>query len=188
MNTLDSTRKPVDVATVQNPVISFALPDAASAGEDALEKALAYAAAKMNLTSTRPLIDRLRQGDGVAVQYISYGLATQLGQTLGTLDETVQAVYLFEDYATPEDFAFAETTRISVNMVVHVTRKTKAFESLAQALSRALAARYGELMAVSNPIHLLSIHAVDSVEISDRSGYGALITSMHHQPMKVWQR
>ena len=188
MNTYNPTRKPVDIATMQSPAVSFALPDAASAGEDALEKALAYAAAKLNLASVQLVVDRLRLGDSIAVQYTSYGLATQIGQTLGTLDETVQAVYLFEDFATPEDLAFAQPTRLTVNLIAHVARKTKAFESLAQALARALSVRYGELVAAGNPIHLLSIHAVDPAEISDRSGYGALVTSIHHQPIKVWQR
>lgn len=188
MNTLNPTRKPVDIATLQSPAVSFALPDAASAGEDALEKALVFATAKLSLPSTQSVVDRLRLGDSIAVQYVSYGLAIQIGQTLGTLDETVQTVYLFEDFATPEDLAFAQPTRLTVNLIAHVERKTKAFESLAQALARSLAVRYGELIASDNPIHLLSIHAVDSVEIGKRSGYGALVTSLHHQPMKVWQR
>ncbi|MCA9871824.1 MAG: hypothetical protein H6649_06960 [Caldilineae bacterium] len=188
MNKLNSTTKPVEVNAMDAPTVSFVLPDAASAGEDAMEKALAYASAKMGLSSTRRVIEQLQQGNAIAVQYASYGLAVQVAQTLGTLDDTVQTAYLFEDYATPEDLVFGATTRMSVNLIARVTRKTKAFESLAQALSRALAVRYGELMATESPIHVLSIHAVDSADINGRIGLGALVTSLHNQPMKVWQR
>ena len=80
MNTLNPTRKPVDIATLQSPAVSFALPDAASAGEDALEKALIFATAKLSLPSTQSVVDRLRLGDSIAVQYVSYGLAIQMGQ------------------------------------------------------------------------------------------------------------
>lgn len=188
MNKLNSTTKPVEVTTMDAPTISFALPDAASAAEDAMDKALAYASAKMGLSSTRRVIEQLRQGNAIAVQYASYGLAVQIAQTLGTLDDTVQTAYLFEDFATPEDQVFGATTHMSVNLIARVSRKTKAFESLAQALSRAVAVGYGDLMAADGPIHVLNIQAVDTADINGRIGFGALITSMHNQPMKVWQR
>lgn len=188
VNKLNSTSKPVEVTTMNAPTVSFALPDAASAAEDAMEKALAYASAKMGLSSTRRVTEQLRQGNAIAVQYASYGLAVQIAQTVGTLDDTVETAYLFEDFATPEDLAFGTTSRMSVNLIARVSRKTKAFESLAQALSRALAVRYGELMAADNPIHVLSIHAIDTADINGRIGLGALVTSLHNQPMKVWRR
>lgn len=188
MNKLNPYQKSVEVATTPVPAVSFAMPDAVSASDNAMEKALVYAAGKLNVASTDQVTQRLRQGNRDAVQYMSYGLATQIAQTLGTLDETVQAVYLFEDYATPDDLAFAEHVPMTVNLIARVERKTKAFDSLAQALSRALATSYGELVAASGPRHVLNIHPVDAADIANRSGYGALVTSLHYQPIQVWQR
>ena len=188
MTQLYSPKPSVQVVETQPATMPFALPDAASAAEDALDKALSFAARKMRLETDNAIIPQLLLGNAIAVQYASYGLACQIAETLGNLDETVQAVYHFEDCATPEDLAFAEPRRLSVNLIAHVTRKTMALDALVQALDRALAQRYGELAGSERFGHVLSVHPVLSTEIRDRAGYAALLTSLHYQPIRVWQR
>lgn len=189
MNRFSPKTQVVDVMDVEFSALPFHLPDATSAAEDALAKALEFAASQMAAPNTAAVIDALRHGDTTANQYTTYGLARQLAETLGSLDENVSAVYLFDAEATLEDQMFGEQPRnLSVHLIVQVERKTNALASLVSGLDRALAQAIASLMATPRLAHVLDAQIVDTAEIRQRIGYGALLSSLHHQALMVWQR
>lgn len=188
--TQQTTRKQeVDQVDVRYATVPFHLPDAASTAEDVLAKALEFAADKTGAINIDALAKQLQQGDVLAGQYANYGLARQIAEALGTMDETVRAVYAFQDGATPEDAVFGEQPLdMTVHLIVWVGRKTKALASLVQGLDRALVERYAELVCMPGLAHLLDVQLVDDTEVENRLGYAALLTSLHNKPILVWQR
>jgi hypothetical protein len=36
--------------------------------------------------------------------------------------------------------------------------------------------------------HLLDVQVVDDAEVEKRVGYGGLLFSLHHRPLKIWER
>lgn len=164
------------------------LPDANSTAEDVLNKALEFCARKMRLQGPQMTIDRLQQGDHNVCEYCQYSIAEQVGAALGALDENVKAVYLFEYEATPEDVAFSETSGPPlVHLLVWAHRKTEALKSLASMLDRALATSYAQLIGPSQLQHLLDVQVIDDEDAEHRIGYAALLHSLHHRPLKVWE-
>ena len=96
MNRFSTKTQVVDVMDVEFSVLPFHLPDATSAAEDALAKARECAAAQTAAPSTAAVLEAVRRGDTTAYQYTTYGLARQLADTLGSMDQNVTAVYLFQ--------------------------------------------------------------------------------------------
>lgn len=179
----------VDLMDVRLAKLPFYLPDAGSTAENVLAKALEFAADKTGAANIDAIVQQLRRGNPVACQYATYGLARQVAEALGDMDETVQAVYTFQDAATPEDAALGEQPPdTTVHLIVWVARKTKALAALVQGLDRALIERYGELIGAGGLAHLLDVQLVDDVEVRNRTGYAALLTSLHNRPILVWQR
>ena len=96
---------------------------------------------------------------------------------------------MFEYDATPEDVCFSEVAQTPLlHLIVHTERKTKALNSLVTMLERALAQSYARLIGPRQLQHLLDVQVVDDREVEDRIGYGALFSSLHHRPLKVWER
>ena len=189
MNRFSTKTQGVDVMDVEFSAIPFHLPDATSAAEDALAKALEFAAVQTAAPSTAAVLEAVRRGDTTAYQYTTYGLARQLAETLGSMDQNVTAVYLFDPDATIEDEMFGEQPRnLSVHLIVQVERKTKALASLVSGLDRALAQTLAPLMSAPRLAHVLDAQIVDTAEVRQRIGYGALLSSLHHQALLVWQR
>lgn len=179
----------VDQMDVRFAAVPFHLPDATSTAEDVLAKALEFAADKTGAMNIDALVEQLRQGDSLASQYANYGLARQVAEALGTLDENVRAVYVFQDGATPEDAVLGEQLLdMTVHMIVWVGRRTKALAALVQGLDRALIERYAELAGTPELAHLLDVQLVDDCAVQNRLGYAALLTSLHNKPILVWQR
>lgn len=163
--------------------------DVTSMAEAIVSEALEFCAGKLNINGSEAVAYRLRQGDGTTYKYWQYGLAKKVAQRLGEWDEGIQAVYLYDDDATPEDVVFAEgTPDILIHLIVKVERKTAALNSLTEALDRALAHIHGELLGGSELGYLLDVQVVDDYEVEYRLGYGALFASLHHRPLPVWQR
>ncbi|MDY7042064.1 MAG: hypothetical protein SVX38_14500 [Chloroflexota bacterium] len=165
------------------------LPDAAGTVENALPIALQFCAQKMGLDSHQAVLDRLRQGDGVACKYCHYSLAKQVAEALGSLDENVKSVYICDYDATPEDRCFGQTVQTSlIHMIVWVKRKTGALNSLVEALDRILVQSYADLIGSRQSTNLLDVQMVDDADVKNRLGYGALISSLYNQPIQVWKR
>ncbi len=174
---------------VELSALPLRLPDAGSAVEDALVKALEYAANKTGAHNLAAVSAALRRRDVTATQYAAYGLACQLAETLGALDETVKAVYLFDAGAAGEDEAFDEpASDLSLHLIVWVERKTKALAALISGLDRALVQAVAALQETPASMQLLDAQIVDNAEVQQRIGYGALLSSLHYWPLPVWQR
>ena len=165
------------------------MPNATSTAEDVLDKAIGFCASKMGIKDPQAAINRLRQKDNHACEYCHYSIAEQVGAALGDLDENVKAVYMFEYEATPQDICFSETTNTPlVHLLVLVQRKTEALNSLVSMLDRALAQSYARLIGPSQLQYLLDVQIIDDAQVERRVGYGALLHSLHHRPLKVWER
>lgn len=165
------------------------MPDADSTAENILHQALGFCAQKMRFDDHQTVIDRLRQGDRNACAYCHYSIAEQVSASLGTLDENVKAVYMFECDATPEDICFSETECTPlVHLIVWVERKTEALNSLVAMLDRALSKRLAQLIGPRQLQYVLDVQVIDNTEVEQRIGYGALLSSIHHRPLKVWER
>ena len=182
---MDKAMQQADVEITTPPLH---LPNATSTAEDVLNKAMEFCARKMGLASPQKAIARLQQGDHNACEYCQYSIAEQVGAALGALDENIKAVYLFECEATPEDFCFSETVGPPlVHLLVWAHRKTEALKSLVSMLDRALAASYAELIGPSQLQHLLDVQIIDDEDVEKRIGYAALLYSLYHRPLKVWE-
>ncbi|MFW6082879.1 MAG: hypothetical protein ACOC8C_02365 [Chloroflexota bacterium] len=167
----------------------FRWPDASSTAEVVLEEGLAFCAEKAGLESTQTVVQRLREGDCAVLDYWRYGLAKKLGECIGTLDDHVKAAYVLDYDATPLDSAFGtkcDTTLI--HLIVWATRRTDALDALLKALDRALVQEYADMVDAPHLKHLLDVQVVDDADVEDRRGYGALLTSLHNRPIRVWER
>jgi hypothetical protein len=168
--------------------LEFALPNAASAADAILAAALGFCAQKTQAGSSDAALKLLKGGDRGAMEYFQYGLAAQVAELLGGLDDEVQAVYLYDDEATPDDVAFGEVIPSLVHLIVLAKRKTSALDSLIVGLSRAVVQSYGRLLEKPQLRHLLDVQVMDSTELETRTGLGALMSSLHHRPSMVWKR
>ena len=164
------------------------MPNAASTAEDVMNKALDFCARKMGVKDREAAISHLQQGDHRACEYCYYSIAQQVGAALGALDENVNAVYMFECEATPEDVCFGETkTAPLLHLLVWTHRKTEALNSLVAMLDRALVQKFAQLIGPPQLKYLLDVQIIDDEDAAERSGYGALLHSLHHRPLKVWE-
>jgi hypothetical protein len=163
--------------------------DLASAAKVILTQAMEYCAQKMRLDSSQAVIDRLREGDGEACGYCHYSVAKQVAESLGALDDTIKAAYIYDYDATPEDLCFGEAGRaLPIHLLVWVERKTAALEAMVETWDRALAQRYVEMIGGHQPAYLLDVQVVDDADVEKRIGHGALLSSLYHPPIQIWKR
>jgi hypothetical protein len=181
--------KMVQQTSVETAAPPLHMPNAISAAENVLNKAIEFCARKMGLDGPQVAINRLQERDHCACEYCHYSIAEQVAAALGDLDENVKAVYLFEYDATPGDLCFSETPNVPLlHLLVWARRKTKALNSLVSTLDRALAQAYAQLIGPRQLQHFLDVQTVDDTDVENRTGYGALLSSIHHRPLKVWER
>ena len=168
----------------------FESPSISSTAENILAEAIAFCAQKMGASSQATVIDLLEQKDKTACEYCLYGVAKQVAAFLGSMDENVQAVYLLDYDATPEDLCFgagAQDTRL-IHLLVWTRRKTAALDSLVSAWDRALAQAYSDTTGVPGQTTLLDVQVIDDADVKLRRGYGAFRAWMHQQPIQLWNR
>ena len=72
--------------------------------------------------------------------------------------------------------------------MVWTGRKTGALNSLVEALDGALAQQLFHLLGRGPRAHVLDVQIVDDTDVQNRTGYGALLSSLYHRPIKVWER
>lgn len=189
MNRSVAHAQPVERMDVELAPLPLRLPDADSAVEDAVARALEFAASKTAAPGRAAVLEALRRRDVTMIQYTTYGLASHLAETLGALDEMVNAVYLFDAGAAGEDEMFGEPARdLSIHLIVWVERKTKALGALVSGLDRALGSAIAALQVMPARSHLLDVQIVDTTEVQQRIGYGALLSSLHQRPLQIWRR
>lgn len=154
-----------------------------------VEESLAYCVAKTRLAGREAVVTHLAAGDAAVTSYFHYSLAKQVAVYLGTLDQDIKAAYTFDDEATPEDVCFGEVRRPLVHLVIWVERKTAALSALVGTLDRLLSEQAAvALNLVEGQEYILDVQTVDDSEIANRTGYGALLSSVQHRPMQIWKR
>jgi len=174
-------------AKVKTP--SLHLPDASSTTAVILSQAMQYCAQKMGLKDAQAAVEKVKQGDTMACSYCHYSAAQQVADALGMLDSNVQAAYMFEYDATPEDISMGEAARIiPLHLLVWVARKTDALSALVESLDRAMAQSLANMMGTSADAHVLDVQVVDDSDIKNHTAYGALLSSLFQRPIKVWDR
>lgn len=164
------------------------LSDAESAAQAALIGAVSFTAQKMNLNRAEATI-ALKQNDRTTYDYFKYGLAVQVAEHVAGLDDQVKRVLMYDDEATPEDEVFGEGQpgRL-IHLIVVAQRKTEALNALIGALDRALVRGFAGLANAPHLAHLLDVQVVDEKDVQNRTGYAALLSSVHHQPLPILER
>ena len=179
----------VDTVQAEKKEVQMLLPDAASTADAAIHRAIEFCAAKMRLSDHTMALEKLRANDPAACAYCQYSVAQQVGMALGALDEHVNAAYVVDYDATPEDICFAPRAQTPlIHMILRVGRKTSALTALIEALDRALLRAYAQVLGDSSRQHLLDVQVVTEEEVERRVGYGALLSSIHQPPLRIWER
>jgi hypothetical protein len=185
VSTLQRTEE-VDVKATAAP---FRWPDASSTAKVIVDEGLAFCARKADVEDTQTVIERLRQGDATVYHYCRYGLAKKVAESIGNLDDNVKAIYILDYDATPEDRCFSDEAKTSpIHLIVWAARKTDALDALVSALDRALVQEYSTMIDASQLTHLLDVQVVDDGDVENRTGYGALVSSIHNRPIQIWER
>ncbi len=182
------TKSTTQTSAVEFSVSPMSVSDATSLAEFALGGAVEFAAGKTNL-DTQGVIDHLRWGNNVTFGYFQYGLGKQAAQRLGDLDKGIKAIYVWDENAESEDASFTQVTQPTpVHLVIWAEPKTSALDSVTAALDRALVESYTKLIGQCELEHLLDAQMIDDDDVKNHTGYGALLSSLHHRPIKVWER
>lgn len=179
----------VRIVEVERKTPELLLPDAESTAETVINQAMEFCAQKMRLEDRQAVLKHLQQHDATSCKYCCYGIARGVGDSLGTLDQNVKAVYTVDYDATPEDICFAREEQMTlIHLIVWVERKTSALQSLVEGLDRALAGCFARRLGVDRLKYLLDVQIVDDADVEKRVGYGAMFSSLYHRPIKVWER
>jgi hypothetical protein len=130
-----------------------------------IEDAIEFCARKTGLSGRQQVLEAMRSGDCSVCEYLRYGLAQEIAKYLGSVDDTIKAVYTYE----PESAALSSVT-----------------SSVSSALTQEIR---GFVCPEANALcYELDIKATDDVEVKERTGYGALISSLYVRPVEVWHK
>jgi predicted nucleotidyltransferase len=128
-------------------------------------------------------LQRLRQGDPEAHSSFRYALAKELGQYLGGLGASFQAVYVYGS-----SMGNAASPCSDIDLLAVVERRRDEVTRLLSRIDLALAACYRELLhGAPAPASLLDFHIMDASEERERRGYGALLTGLGTCPACLWR-
>jgi len=158
-----------------------------------IDSALAFCAELSGLESHQQALEAIRGGDCCACSYLRYGLSRELGEYLGGIDASVKAVYAYDpEHCTGvTDLADAERERLGgINLVVSVDRRSAAFTSILASLEDAVREATVPLICPkgNGSCYVLDVKVADEQEVATRRGYGALVSSIHVRPLRVWSR
>ncbi|MEM4724767.1 MAG: hypothetical protein QXP01_07120 [Candidatus Hadarchaeum sp.] len=158
-----------------------------------MQYALGLSAQKMGYAGQERVMEALRDGDCSVCEYVRYGLAQKIADYLGSVDDTIKVVYIYEpEYETAVDGAMPDDPSFSrgIHMIAWVNRKTAALSSLIGVLDSSLAQEAKGLgCAKANALcYKLVVHIVDDEEVLTRRGYGALVDSFYVRPIEIWRR
>jgi len=160
---------------------------------DMMEEALEFCAEKAGLKGKEQARSVLLTGDCCVCEYLRYSLAQKVAEYLGSVDDTIQAIYTYEpEYATIVEGAIPARPSLSpgFNLIARVSRKSAALSSVAASMRSALVEEYRQLgCSKANALcSELDVRVVDEDEVERRTGYGALINSLYVRPIEVWHR
>jgi hypothetical protein len=184
-----SAIREVEATKIGQQTPSLRLPDAVSTADVVLAQAMEYCAQKLGLTGAQEAVGRMKEGNATACSYCQYSIAKQVAEALGALDQNIQAAYVFDYDATPQDLCYGQAVQSTpIHLLVWTARKTGALELLVEALDAALAQQLRNLLGRGPRAHMLDVQIVDDSDVQNRTGYGALLSSLYHRPIKVWER
>jgi hypothetical protein len=158
-----------------------------------IETALVFCAQTTGFRDGDEALEAIRQGDCCTCSYLRYGLSKELGGYLGGIDASVQAVYSYEpEYCTgvTELASVAPALERGINLIVSVDRRSAALSSIIASLEDAVLEAAKNLICseASGSCYALDVKVADEKEVASRRGYGALISSIHVAPLKIWAR
>jgi len=156
-------------------------------------KAIEFCASKTGLAGREQIVEAVYGGDCCVCEYLYYGLAQAMAEYLGSVDDTVKSIYVYEpEYATHMDEPIPDRPGFSpaINMIVWASRKSAALSSVVNMVSSAVAEELKRLECPkSNALcHTIDTHIVDDDEVLERTGYGALVRSLYVQPVELWSK
>ena len=120
-----------------------------------------------------------------------YGLAQGVTNVIVANDSNVQAIYLFEESSNPDsETEDALVPDLSVHLLLLVNSNSAALDAFVESLDRSLTELVRDLSSplLSKRKSLLNVIPVTQEDVDDRRGYGALLTSLFAQPVKLWAR
>ena len=161
--------------------------------QEMVQSALAFSVEKAELSAAREARREIADGDCTVCEYLRYGLSKELGQYLGTIDRSVQAVYAYEpEYAAGVLHLDSGGPGIDqgINLIVSVDRKNHALDSIVASLEDAVKEGVQALLCskANGSCFALDVKVVDGEELASRRGYGALVSSVYVAPMRLWSR
>ena len=178
-----------DVKAVKSTTSSLQPTDITSMAETILSQALEFCAQKLALDGSQYVVNHLQQDDHTTYRYWRYGLAKRAAECLGALDEDIEAVYIYDYDATPDDVCFAEVASDTlIHLIIRAQRKTAALNAVIEALDHAMVEAHIDLLGTHQLKYLLDAQMVDDHDVEHRLGYGALFSSLHHRPLMLWKR
>ena len=158
-----------------------------------VESALAFSAQMGGFPGADEARQAILGGDCATCGYLRHDLSKQIGQYLGEIDDTVQAVYAYE----PE-YAAGRVDRDSahraadpgISLLVSVDRRNAALNSVVASLEDAVKDGVSSLLCsgANGSCYDLDVKFADEEEVASRRGYGVLVSSLHAAPLKLWTR
>ncbi len=161
--------------------------------QDMVQSALAFSAQKTALQAAGEVQQAVGGGDCVACGYLRYALSKEIGEYLGTIDTSVQAVYAYEpEYAAGALHVDSARPAVDngINLIVSVDRKNAALSSVVASLDDAIREGVKSLLCskANGSCYAFDVRVVDGDEVASRRGYGALISSIYAAPVRLWAR
>ena len=158
-----------------------------------IENAIMFSAGKMGMTGRDQVVQARARGDCITCEYLRFGLANEVADYLGSMDETIRSVYVYEpELATAVNGNIHNRPRLvpGINMIIRVSRKTAALKSILTSIASAVEQEFGQLNCPeANALcNMIDVIIVDDQEVAKRTGYGALIGSLYTPPIEIWQR
>jgi hypothetical protein len=161
--------------------------------KDMLEGALESCAKKLGLKSGAHVRQLAGKGNCAICDSLCNEMAGRLAEYLGSSDDRIKAIYTYDpEYATSADGPVAGRPRMApaINLLAWVSRKSGTLPLMVAMLSEALANDYRSFACsdANAPCYQLDVQVADDEEVRTRTGYGALVGSVHVQPIEVWRR
>jgi hypothetical protein len=158
-----------------------------------MENALIFSVGKSGMDNKDQVVSARGNGDCITCDYLRFGLANEVAGYLGSIDETIKSIYVYDpESATNMNGRLHNRPEMvpGINMIVRVSRKTAALESLLTSVVSAVEGEFGKFTcpdanALCNTIDVI---VVNDKEIAQRTGYGALVDSLFTPPIEIWHR
>jgi len=131
-------------------------------------------------------IQLLRQEDSSAHSYFRYGLAHQISRYIGSLSDSFKGIYIHGSSVENSSGPASD-----IDLIISTTKKVEELELLLTTLSGELEFYYNQLLGTKffgdDYTGFLDVQLVDESDIKSRRGYGAVLTSVHYAPIKIWE-